>query len=183
MEMTPPQQSDFAGRREEYRTMLSAGLLPAHELPQLARYVEEEVVGGAWERAGSPVDGDCLYVLSVAGTHPRIKVGHSKRVLRRIDEHRNEYHVNGHGLVDAWISGPLDDAPYAEAHVRNMAVLRKYRSGHRREEYPGIAFEALTAVAEFIVCNLTHVAAGELPCDGPKRCAGPHPGLPLPSLT
>ncbi len=178
---TTPQPSDFELRREEYRTMLTAGLLPAHELPQVARHVEDKAVGGAWERAGSPVDGDCLYVLSVAGTHPRTKIGHSTRVLRRIDEHLNEYHVNGHGLVDAWISEPLDNAPDAETAVRRLASLLKHRSGYRREEYPSVSFRAMTSIAEEVVRSLAHVTAGEPLCGGPKDCAGPHPGLPRPA--
>ncbi|MFF2819434.1 GIY-YIG nuclease family protein [Kitasatospora cineracea] len=143
--------SDLPGaalaRRDEYEQMLRAGLLPAHVFPPLAKEVEDAVLERAWSNAASPYGGHRLYVLSVAGSHSRIKIGQTTEVRRRIADHLNEYHVNGHGLVDAWISDPLPDGRTREKYLRALLRLLRLEPGHRREEYPGASFQQVRTAA------------------------------------
>lgn len=127
--------------------MLRAGALPPQQLPDLALVVENAVLDLAWSQAASPFGGHRLYVLSVVGTHSRVKVGQTKNVRRRVATHRNEYHVNGHGLIDAWISDPLPNARTAEQAARMLLRLLSLKPGHRREEYPAAPFERIRQAA------------------------------------
>ncbi len=140
-------------QREEYVEMLRAGHLPSDRLPAVARSVEEAVLARAWEHVGRPGNGSRLYVLSVMGTHPRVKVGQGD-ARGRIARHRNEYHVNGHGLVDAWISVPLASARMAERALLAIAKWNSSPPGYRREEYPNADFGEFREAARFTVLQL-----------------------------
>lgn len=151
MKAIPELPASMVPRRAEYTQLLRAGLLPAHDLPRLAKEVERALLERAWSMAAAPYGGDRLYVLSVAGSHSRVKVGQAQNVRARIATHQNEYHVNGHGLVDAWISDPLPDAPAAERAVRALLQLIRLTPGHRREEYPAASFETVRQAAIEVV--------------------------------
>ncbi|GAA4831640.1 GIY-YIG nuclease family protein [Kitasatospora terrestris] len=147
MEAIPSLSAPMETRLAEYTELLSAGLLPVYSLPRVARDVERAVLDRAWSHAANPYGGHRLYVLSVAGSHRRVKIGQATDARVRIATHQNEYHVNGHGLVDAWISDPLPDAIAAERAVRALLRLLDVSAGHRREEYPNAPFALIRGAA------------------------------------
>ena len=149
----PPLSVALEKQREEYTALLRGGLLPADGLPAVARAVEQGVLARGWEHAGDPADGERLYVLSVMGTHPRVKVGRGN-AKGRIATHLMEYHVNGHGLVDAWISAPLPNAFVAEKATHMLARVFGPPRGYRREEYPNADFGRFRTMAQYFAWEI-----------------------------
>ncbi|MGW7579733.1 GIY-YIG nuclease family protein [Kitasatospora sp. NPDC054768] len=132
----------------EYVQLLRAGMLSPYSLPAVASAVEEAVLARAWARTRDPFEsvGSRLYILSVAGTHRRVKVGRSDNARERIATHLNEYHCNGHGLIDAWISNSLLNADLLETAIHKLLRIC-HQPSYRREEYPDGDFESICALA------------------------------------
>nr|BFD90926.1 hypothetical protein KitaXyl93_22860 [Kitasatospora sp. Xyl93] len=148
MSQLPPLSLELERQRIEYLQLLRAGRLSPHSLPAVASAVERAVLARAWARTRDPVEGigSRIYVLSVAGTHGRVKVGRASNVRDRIATHLNEYHCNGHGLVDAWISNPLFNAVHIEAAMHKIMRII-HRPSYRREEYPDGNFDRVCSLA------------------------------------
>nr|BEK65698.1 hypothetical protein KPHV_29250 [Kitasatospora purpeofusca] len=140
-----PLSPELEAQREEYVRLLRAGQLSPYTLPAVGAAVEKAVLARAWARTRDPGEtvGSRIYVLSVAGTHGRVKVGTAGNVGDRIGTHLNEYHCNGHGLVDAWISNPLLDARSQETGIHQVLRALFHRPSYRREEYPDGDFESI----------------------------------------
>ncbi|MFF8769070.1 GIY-YIG nuclease family protein [Kitasatospora sp. NPDC015120] len=156
MAQLQPLSAELEKQREEYVQLLRAGQLSPYSLPAVASVVEEAVLARAWARTSylSEAVGSRIYVLSVAGTHPRVKVGMTACVRSRIVTHLNEYHCNGHGLVDAWISNAFLDAGRVETGMHKLLRI-SHRTSYRREEYPGTDFESICDLAAYFDVRLS----------------------------
>ncbi|MEU3559668.1 hypothetical protein [Kitasatospora sp. NPDC006786] len=144
MTQLEPFTPELERQREEYVRLLRAGMLSPYSLPAVAHTVEEAVLTRAWARTRDPFEnvGSRVYVLSVAGTHGRVKVGRARNVHGRIATHLNEYHCNGHGLVDAWISNSLITAAPMELAIHRFLRI-SHQPSYRREEYPDGDFDGI----------------------------------------
>ncbi|MFF0409696.1 GIY-YIG nuclease family protein [Kitasatospora sp. NPDC004745] len=147
--MTQPQPlaPELERQRREYAQLLRAGMLSPYSLPAVGSAVEEAVLERAWARTRNPFEsvGSRIYVLSVAGTHGRVKVGTAGSVRGRIATHLNEYHCNGHGLIDAWISNSLLNAAPMERAIHKLLKIN-HQPSYRKEEYPDGDFERICAL-------------------------------------
>ncbi|MFJ6136488.1 hypothetical protein [Kitasatospora sp. NPDC092286] len=156
MAQLEPLSPELEEQREAYVHLLRAGQLSPYSLPAVASAVEKAVLARAWARTRylNEAVGSRIYVLSVAGTHPRIKVGVTADVRGRIATHLNEYHCNGHGLVDAWISNSFLDASPIETGMHKLVRI-SHRTSYRREEYPGADFRSFCEVAAYFDAKLS----------------------------
>lgn len=76
-----------------------------------------------------------LYVLEIVGPNPRVKIGRTEHLRRRIGDHLREMNRYQYGLVDAHITEPLPARalPRAEA-LAHAWMARPYRA-ITKEEY------------------------------------------------
>ncbi|MDY0811458.1 hypothetical protein [Kitasatospora purpeofusca] len=152
MAQLEPLSCELEKQRSEYVQLLRAGQLSPYALPAVAAAVEEAVLSRAWARTRNHYEtvGGRIYVLSVEGTHRRIKVGTAGGVGSRIATHLNEYHANGHGLVDAWISNQLLDARSHETGLHKILRTLFHQPSYRREEYPDGDFDRVCELVAMV---------------------------------
>lgn len=105
------------------------------------------------DRLGYEPHGHRLYVLEIAGPCPRVKVGASRDVVRRIKEHIGEMNTWQHGVLDAHVTDSLGNARavrHAEAHAQRF-LNRFFTPMMSREHFTDADFFQATVIATVAV--------------------------------
>lgn len=88
------------------------------------------------DRLGYEPHGHRLYVLEIAGPCPRVKVGASRDVVRRIKEHIGEMNNSQHGVLDAHVTDALDNArAVSRAEAEAQHFMNKFFTPMRSREH------------------------------------------------
>jgi hypothetical protein len=134
----------FEQTKEEAREILLAGA--GAPLPSKVRLHQERVLDGIHDVLARTGKGQRLYVLEIAGTIPRIKIGRSNNPWVRIRQHVAEMNGYQYGLIDAHLTTAVDDL---------LSITRAEAEAHRGmgKRYTTIASEAFRD-ADFTVASL-----------------------------
>lgn len=138
MKLLPPPASparpSFLRLQEEARAILLAGA-PA-PLPQpvirLQRLLRDRISG---ELLDTGAVGHRLYVLEIAGPNPRVKIGRTENLWKRIDQHLREMNRYQYGLVDAHLTERLPDRAIERAEAQAHAWMARHYQPITKEEY------------------------------------------------
>ncbi|WP_097873452.1 GIY-YIG nuclease family protein [Streptomyces sp. ms184] len=83
-----------------------------------------------------------MYVLEIAGPNPRVKIGRTQNLWKRIDQHLREMNRYQYGLVNAHLTEPLpDERALKRAEVQAHAWMARYYQPITREEYAHADYE------------------------------------------
>ncbi|MEU3299768.1 hypothetical protein ABZ729_08090 [Streptomyces sp. NPDC006678] len=115
--------------------MKDIGIGPLPECVQLVQAQAREHVRA--DLAESGFRHHRLYVLEIAGRHPRVKIGISEEPYGRIGRHISEMNRWQHALIQAHVTDPLPDQLAARrAEVRAHAWMGKFfATPHSAEEF------------------------------------------------
>ncbi|MDX2407357.1 GIY-YIG nuclease family protein [Streptomyces microflavus] len=131
----PPAHPSFLRLQERARAILlasAAAPLPQPVL-QLQRQLRDRVFD---ELLDTGAARHRLYVLEIAGPNPRIKIGRTQNLWKRIDQHLRDMNRYQYGLVNAHLTEPLPDEralKRAEAHAH--AWMAQHYQPITKEEY------------------------------------------------
>ncbi|MGC0337839.1 hypothetical protein [Streptomyces sp. SLBN-8D4] len=104
------------------------------------------------DRLGAEPRGHRLYVLEVGGRYPRVKVGASENVWRRLKEHIAEMNLWQHGLLDAHVTDPMPNG-FARKGAEDEALrfMGSFFQRMSREHFAEASFRDATVIADVAV--------------------------------
>ena len=131
----PPARLSFLRLQERARALLLAGTavpLP----PPVVRLQQRLRVRVRDELLDTDAAGHRLYVLDIAGPNPRVKIGRTENLWKRIDDHLREMNRYQYGLVDAHLTEPLpDERALKRAEAQAHVWMARHYQPITREEY------------------------------------------------
>jgi hypothetical protein len=131
-------------RREEARALLRSGIRPPFPsfVEHLGHIVEELALIGMtrW------LPGGRVYLLNFEGPAQYVKAGRTTGHAVRLRKLRHQARMHGHGLFDAWVTGPVQDARGLEQHL--LGELAELCPEHQGEYFHGLPFETALGIAE-----------------------------------
>lgn len=88
-------------------------------------------------------------MLEIAGPNPRVKIGRTQNLWKRIDDHLRKMNRYQYGLVNAHLAEPLPDKLALErAEARAHAWMARYYQPITREEYANADYGFAVACAD-----------------------------------
>lgn len=145
--LLPPQPSFHEAQKNVQDLLISE---VGYSLPPLVRQFQERVLASVRELVITTGNGlPRLYVLSVAGRNPSVKVGLSEDPAGRIRRHLTTMNRYGHALVAAHVTDPLPDRVCAKRAEDNAhRWMRRAYQPITREEFANGDFGIGVACAD-----------------------------------
>ncbi|MEU2512034.1 hypothetical protein [Streptomyces syringium] len=130
-------------------------------------FFEEHVLGRINAASGGFGKGrPRLYVLSIAGPVPYVKIGQTSDIWTRLMRLRREANMHGAALVNGWASHSSDKATRWERSLIN--VLNRSPM-HSKEYHHGADFQQIVALAKKTVESDVPRADQRFRSDGPPH--------------
>ncbi|MEU3904187.1 hypothetical protein AB0F20_10245 [Streptomyces goshikiensis] len=157
----PSERPSFLRLQEEARAILLAGA-PA-PLPQTAVRLQRRIrsrIGDELLTTGPA--GPRLYVLEIAGPNPRVKIGRTEQLWKRIDHHLREMNRYQYGLVDAHFTERLPAWAMERAEAQAHDWMARHYQPVTREEYVNADYGfAVTCADAAVGLHITRPVRGQ----------------------